>query len=167
MPADTFDQIYSVELQVEAAVKYLFGLAEITCLTSTDAASEHQNVRPRVEAVYTHSDANQSNHTAGPYYRSRLFGGQLTITVVTNAVPEGDGGIALHSTTRANVRNIMAKMRHDLTSTYPERLPYHTISNVMEQGTSPTINTDDGVLTSQLTFDFQVNVKPDAWPAET
>jgi hypothetical protein len=166
MPADSFDQIYTVEAQVESAIKYLFELIEIPCIGTTDAMTEFQNVRPRIEIEYTHSDMNQSNAAIAPYYRSRLFGGQLALLVVSNGVDEPNGGILLHSVLRAKVRNVFAKLRHDLISTYTTLLPYHTIENVMEQGTSPTMDTDGGVITSQMAFEFQVSVKPDAWPTE-
>jgi len=165
MPADSFDDIYNIEPAIEAAIKYVVELHEIRVVTTNEASDETQETRPRVHVQYIHSDLYQSNSGA-PYYRSRLFSGQLNVLVVSNPENSDNGGIAQHGQLRAKLRNVMAKLRRDLIVTYPEQLPYHTVENIVEQGTSSAITPQDGVLTSQMSFELQVSVKPDAWPAE-
>lgn len=166
MPAESFDDIYNIEPAIETALKTIIEAEEVSVVRTTDAATDFQKLRPRVELEYIHTDLNQSNSGASTYYRSRLWSGQLNMLIVTNAKADDDGGMNQHFQIRARMRNVMAKLRKDLISTYPTLLPWHTVELVREQGTSPSITPQDGSITSQMTFEFQVNVKPDAWPAE-
>lgn len=166
MSAPTFDEIYSIEPQLDAALDTLLTAEEINTVTPNKAANSFQKPRARVEVVTTHTDLNQSNHNVAPHFRSRLWQEAVAFTVVTNASTEADGGMRWHNQIRARVRNLMAKLRYNLIHVYPELLPYHSVANVVEQGTAPNITPQDGVLISEMNFELTVNVKPDAWPAE-
>lgn len=167
MPADSFDQIYDIETAIESAFKAFFTSQEIDCYTTNDA-SEQQKKRPRVELMYLHGSEAGHNSTASNYYRPDTFLATLVVAVVTNA--KGDEvGTAEHSQFRARVRNAMAKSRTLLKADADGAntlLPFHSVMDVVESGTSPAYQPEDGYFISRINYELKTNIRPDAWPAE-
>ena len=167
MPADSFDQVYDIETAIEAAFKSFFTAQEIPCYVTNDIA-EIQKSRPRVELMYQHGSEIGHNSTASTYYRPDTFAGGLTVAIVTNAKDDNTGTIE-HSQFRARVRNIMAKSRTAFKADADAEnalLPYHCVLDVVESGTSPGYEPQDGYYISRISYEIKTNIRPDAWPSE-
>ena len=169
MPAETFDIVYDIESAVEAAFKLLFAEDGITAYT-INQLGETQKERPRVELMYSHGGEAGHNSTASEYYRPDTFMGSITVAIVTNSKDESIG-IAEHAQFRGRVRNVMAKSRTRLkadrdASDVDALLPYHCVLDVVESGTAPAYQPEDGHLVSRISYELKVNIRPDAWPTE-
>lgn len=163
--AQTFDEIYEFETQIEAAFKTLFAANEIVCLVQTDAADDFQKVRPRFELRYIHGSPAGHNRPRAPYYRVDSFVSMLEGKLVTNAKNTAGGGLQEHSRYRARIRNVMVKARAYFAAN-PTLLQFYTITDdLIETGTSPITAPENGVFESDIQFTFKVNVRPDSWPA--
>ncbi len=167
MQAETFDQCYDIEGAVESALKSFFTSQEIAAYTTNDIA-ELQKTRPRVEVVLQLGNENGHNSAIAPYYRPDTFSASLLIGVVTNAKDDNTGTVE-HAQFRARVRNAMAKARTLLKADADgddTLLPYHGILDIVESGTSPAYEPQDGHYISRINYSLIINIRPDAWPAE-
>ncbi len=167
--ATTIEELYEFETRIEAALKTAFYDVGITAIVSNDVSEDFQQERPRIDLQYVHGVESGHNRAVPPYFQADSFLGSLNVVVVTNsqaATEENpDGGMSQHSRYRALVRSEFAKMRYNF-AVNPDWLPFYSILDIVEPGTAFVLNAQDGYYTSEINFDFKINIKPDAWPPE-
>jgi len=163
MQATTTIQIYDFENAIEAAFKALFTAENIDAFVSLDEV-DFQNVRPRIELFC--SPGAETGHYHPTHYRADTFGGTVVLRIISN--PKAT--TREHSDYRATIRDIMAGSRDKFKADVDNDdaaalLPYHSILDVVESGTSPTYLGEDGTVESVINYTIKFNIRPDAWPA--
>ena len=165
MTANDCIQIYDYEKAIESAVQAILIDGGVSAYTSF-SEPEMEKDRPRVEIEFQTGTATGHRATSDSVYRPDSFTGICSITVVTNT-SDNAGGAQAHSEYRSLVRFVCAQIETTLTDDAAgggTLLPYHSVNRFIENGTSPTIHHDSGVLASQINFDVHFNIRPDAWP---
>lgn len=166
--------LYSFEEAIEAAVKAVLVAENLAAYTTYDTP-ELERSRPRVEIEFQTGPATGHRSIATEVYRPDCFTGNCAITVVTNTgdvetdtdTPANSAARA-HAQYRAVVRYLMAGIETALTTDdagTDTLLPYHSVNRFVENGTSPTIEHESGVMVSQINYDVHFNIRPAAWPA--
>lgn len=183
MSAPSFDEVYNFEGAILNPLAMLIAAQGIAIYTpSNDALRtdawiaanptlvdlvlpsnvDFQELRPRVEMVYQHGS--ETGHVYPPVCRPDVWTASLMVGIVTAPIA------AAHEQFRARVRNVMAICRttlyNDRTTGTDALLPYHCILDIVDSGTSPATQPEDGHYLSSLTYQLKVNIRPTAWPAE-
>lgn len=163
MQATDIIQIYDYENAIEAAFKALLEAEEIAAFVSLDEL-DFQEARPRVEVFC--SPGQETGHYHPTLFRADSFTGTVMLRIVSN--PKAT--TREHSDYRATVRDIMAGSRAEFKADRDlvdasALLPYHSILDVVESGTSPNYEGEGGVVESAVTYQIKFNIRPSAWPA--
>ena len=90
--------------------------------------------------------------------RFDTWDGNLSIGIATNRDKDK---LDDHTTLRGRIRNLIYDWRNTITDAL---LPYHSILNVIESGTTPATAADDNHDVSTITFQLKFQVTPSAWP---
>jgi hypothetical protein len=167
--------LYDYETAIEAAVQTILVAADIPTYASFSPAElDPPRPRPRVEIELQTGAATGHRSTSTEVYRPDSFTGTLSLTVITNTSDEIssteepiNAGARAHAQFRALVRYHCGGIETTLTddaNAGDTMLPYHSVNRFIEAGTSPTINTENGLLASQLNWEIHFNIRPEAWP---
>ena len=154
----TLATIYNFETQFEDAFAALFTAEGLNGIGPSSAV-EFQKQRPRCEFLFTPSGANDSRQFQCPdgKFRHDLYGGTLTIAIITNE-RTANGAVATdHSTYRAAARKVMA-------TAYEMPLADFEIRYLVAGATTPSIKPEDGSEVSNLTYEIRFNIKSSSWP---
>lgn len=168
MAAPDFIAVYDFETAIEAALYGVFVAEGIADTFYSGSQQDFDRPRPRVELYF--SVGSQTGHIRpdATYYRPDAFSGSLTVRIVSNSKP-GTDSTAEHSAYRATVRNIMAKARGLLVADAAgddTLLPYHTINDIVQSGSNPSYEGQEGFFETSLNYDLKFNIRPAAWPGE-
>lgn len=163
--------LYDFESQLEAAFKSYLESHELKTYIAGDNP-ETQMERPRVELQVMIGPATDHRSTHNNEFRPDSFAGQLQVSVITNvaatsdanATPMNDGAY-LHAQYRALVRYVLAGLERWLKSDAATVLPHHTVNRLIEAGTTPRAQTQDGYYVSTINYDFHFNIRPESWPS--
>lgn len=171
MQAETFNQVYDYETAIESAIEDLFLLEGFAADAVWTPASnpELQKNRPRIEIYCASGQETGHMHSdADGTIRPDTFSGNLALRIVSNSLAES-ATTQEHATYRAAVRNVMAKSRRLLVANAAaadDILPYHSILDVVEAGTSASYQSEDGYYESTISYNIKINIRPAAWPSE-
>lgn len=176
MQAETTIQIYDFENAIEAAFQKLLEAEGLSAFVSLDVDEvvepeegeplddKHQRPRPRVELYF--ATGQETGHYHPSHFRADAFTGNLMLRIVGSPKTT----TREHSDYRAKVRDVMAGSRDEFKSDSDNNdanalLPYHSVMDVVESGTNPNYQDDDGSIESAITYQIKFNIRPDAWPA--
>lgn len=157
MAAPDFPTLYDFETQMDGAwTDYLIanGVPAVKQRGASVLAT------PRVEVKFTTGAASGSMHGfAAAEYKPRpdRFAGTLSLVVATNRSKNDSG----HGTSRGTVRGFVADFLRVQTT---ENLPYLWIFDIMDSGTSETVDDENNADISTLTFNIKFGIRSDAWP---
>lgn len=155
MPAPDYETIYDYEGAIEAAVKTLLTDNGITAYRQRDS---DERVTPFAVVQLTTGAA--SGHMArlpNGDMRPDQFAGTLNIAIVTNRGTNNEN----HPTIRAKIRNLLYRFQETFTKA---ELAHHSIYNVLEAGTTPSIESEDDFDISTINFAIRFSIRHDAWP---
>jgi hypothetical protein len=172
MQATTFSQVYDYETAIESALEDLFLLEGFAAESVWTPASdpELQKNRPRIE-IYCASgqeDGHVYRNADGTSIRPDTFSGNVALRIVSNSLAES-ATTQEHAAFRASARNVMAKARLLLVANAAAEddiLPFHSILDVVEAGTSASYQSEDGYYESTISYNIKINIRPSAWPSE-
>jgi hypothetical protein len=157
MPAANIETLYRCEEVLEAAAKTILSSnASLTAFRQLDTGNV---TAPWCAVQVSGISATGAQHydTAGFTWDSG-FTAQLSVVVATNRVKEG--GSSTHTATVAKVRRYIC----DLTKWTDVALPYHKVWSATNSGSQPTVDENDRLDMTTLTFTLQFLIRDDAWP---
>jgi|SRR6185503_17316406 len=155
MPAPDFETIYAIEDALDLAFATLIRAADLAAWTQREVS---QVVTP-YSAVQVSLGASTEHYAlVGSNYRPDIWNASLQIQVVTDRKNNNP----LHSTYRAKIRNVLAD---DAAIKASALLPYHEVFSTLETGTTPTIQAENDLDISTLTYAVKVGTRSGAWPA--
>lgn len=146
--------LYQLEDHLEDAAREILESGGVNCLTQR---SDEKRSLPVVGLLA--QIGKQTRHKARLPDGSFCFDAweaRLSATIITDRTANGDR----HDLIRAKVRCLLGDP-----SRWNAPLPYHAIADVLEAGTSPTLEQDEDLDVSEIAFELVVNIRPDAWPA--
>jgi len=146
--------IYNFEDALESGFKALLEAQELTCLVPNDEPA-HQLHRPRVELFV--QVGGEMEHYHPPQLKPSAYEATLTATIVSNTKP-GEVGTQEHSQYRALVRATMAASRSNIA------LENHELMDIVETGTAPSYEGQDGYYESSISYSIKFSIKPGSWP---
>lgn len=121
--------------------------------------------RPRVDLMFNPGPARQSFHLVSGVKRNATWTGSLNLVIVC----DGEGwGSAQHRAYRASVRNVMATLLNTINSLNDAQdakryLPYHTVNNIVDMGTTQQVKVEDGIEESQMQYAVEFGITLGAW----
>ena len=160
MPASNIETIYQFEDAIESAVKTnLTSNASLTTYRQRDTTASVAAPFSAVQLSGITSDGTQRKDASSDFGWDSDFTATLTVVVATNRVKEGAS--STHAATLGKVRRDLL----DLTKWTDDALPYLKVWCVNIAGTQPSVDEDDRLDLTTLTFRIRFLIKETAWPA--
>lgn len=157
MPAPDLDTLYKFEDNIETAVVTVLTALSVTCKKQREDVTR---VTPMVSVQVAMGEARPDHGYQSPadnQWRYDMFRGAIRLELVTNR----NDNNSQHPTLRATIRKAFSKDGAFDAS----NLPYYTVWNLRPTGTSPEVETEDRHDVSTMDYEFELWIKPDAWPS--
>lgn len=167
MPAPDFDTIYDQETALEDALVAVlpgYGLNPFTVRGDEELPAEGLPAdRVDVTVALGEVQGHKSQVTPGQWAYD-AWRGQIKVDIYTQRRAKTDPAYdaKLHRRLRARVRRAFQYFEGKFTEAV---LPYHTLTQVREAGTTPTIDAGDDTDVSTILFDCIIGVRSGQWPA--
>jgi len=157
MSAPDLQTLYTVEPAVELAWKSVLAEAGIDAYTQR----EIENLPiPRVDVQCTLGDFTGHRGEVQPgVFTLDAWNASITLEVVTKRVEDQP---TLHAENVAKVRGAASYYANKFTEAV---LPYHTLTYIQENGTTPQVGSDDDTDRSTITFSAIICIRTNAWPS--
>lgn len=160
MPAPNIETIYQFEEALEAAAKAnLTTNASLTAYRQRDTTANVSAPFAAIQLSGVTADGNQHIDSGGTFGWDSDFTGTLTVVVATNRVKEG--GSSTHTATLGKVRRYLL----DLTKWTDLAIPYLKVWCINLAGSQPSVDEDDRLDITTLTFRVRFLIREDAWPS--
>lgn len=157
MPAPDLQTLYKVEDAIETAWQAVLQAESIPAFKTRD---EDLLTLPRVDVAVSLGGATGHRGERAPgQFTLDAWAGQVTLTVKTKRVSDQPD---THADWVAEIR-LAAQYFEDRFGSAV--LPYHALSMIQESGTERAIGDEDETDISNVTFDFIVSIRTDAWPS--
>lgn len=161
--ADTVAELYDIENPMEAGALTLLINADVPAYTRL-TLPRVKKPTPRVEIQFRLGSATGHKRVmADETLRNDAWEAQLALQIITKPAIESaihDASVDSHALLRALVRSLAEDMFMDLDAL----LPYHSVNNVDDNGTTATLTSEDGFEVSTIVYALHVNIRTDAWP---
>lgn len=162
MPATDVLQLYDFETAIEGAWKTLltdYGAAAFTQREYADLPDLRIDIQFALGAAQGHRRRYSGSHWLDAYHY------RLTLGIVTPRKIRNVEQTTLHATYRAKCR-IFAQYASGMLDD-DELLPYHTLTQIQEDGTAPAVVSADDCDVSEIAFKGIVSIRDSAWPDPT
>jgi hypothetical protein len=161
MAAPTLEALYDPETDFERAISKLavesFGFETVI---TRENAREFDKPTDRLEIRFRNGEATgHKQQCPDGFLRLDAWRGQLSLQVITSLRKTDEN---VHGKQRAQIRafaSILAGCQE-----LNDLLPFHSVNDVVDTGTTPTIKTEDGYEATTLNYSVHFNVRLDAWP---
>jgi hypothetical protein len=155
MRAPSYASLYTFEDSIEAACAAVFATAGLNCNVSASTA-ELATPRVEIQLIVNQATGHLGENPQGDGYPD-FFNGTLKLAVVTKRFEDP----LSPATYRGKMRSLLYRFDEVFVE---ELLPYHSVQEVIEIGT--TFLTDAETLedTSIVTWKIQFAIRPGAWP---
>ncbi len=163
----SYKDVYDFEGAIEKAVSAVFTDQEIVCFTP-QGDPQFQKNRPRVEATFIPGPGRQQyilvadDFTDGnsdyPHRRESSFGGQLTLSVIT----DGENGMSAHADYRSKIRNVMSTFQRTVNG-LSASVMNHKVQQIRENGSSNVYGPQEGYYQTTLNYDLEFSIQANAW----
>lgn len=157
MPAPDLQTLYKIEDAIETAWQAVLQAESIPAFKTRD---DDLLTLPRVDVAVALGGATGHRGLRAPgQFALDAWAGQVTLTVKTKRVSDQPD---THADWVAEIR-LAAQYFEDRFGS--DVLPYHALSMIQESGTERSIGDDDETDISNVTFDFIVSIRSNAWPS--
>ncbi len=159
MTAPDIETLYMVEDAVEPAIKKV--LQSLGFTASIQREAEPQEAPYLNIQLVLGAAMNQIKLHDGGAYQS-AWNATLRVQVVTKRHDDRSGaGPTEHSRMRAKLRLAMQYGQKRFTESV---LPYHALTEVIENGSEPQVDDGDGLDRSVISFALKISIRSNAWP---
>jgi hypothetical protein len=157
MPAKSLEELFDPESAVEGAFKHIFYRRKMPAFGQRelkDLPTPRLDLQFELGAATGHRGFDRRKRA---WLDAWAF--QLTIGIATEVNPKHPDGD--HAIWRARVRITSQYAAEELT---PALLPFHTLTQIQEAGTTDTVTTTDDCHISEVRFTGIVSIRSSAWP---
>lgn len=161
--ANTIEELYDIENPMDAGALTLLVNAGVPAYTRLTLPRLSKPV-PRVEVQFRLGSATGHKRVmADGTMRNDAWEAQLALQIITRPGVESDvhdSASDEHGALRSLVRSKAEAMFMDL----DDLLPYHSVNNIDDSGTTATLKSEDGFDVSTIIYALHVNIRTNAWP---